>query len=87
MFAGAALRRPGANLSVWKVTAAGNAKPAESQRRFIGEAEIDGLSGMTCAVPSPNVKPATDRTLRVEKAKRRSVDNRLRATDNEPRLI
>jgi hypothetical protein len=43
----------------WKLTATGKVKPstgkaksASQPRRFIGEAEIEGLSGMTCAIPS-----------------------------------
>ncbi|HEY3619218.1 MAG TPA: hypothetical protein VGK96_20605 [Candidatus Sulfotelmatobacter sp.] len=36
----------------WKLTATGKVKPSSQPRRFIGEAEIEGLSGMTCAVPS-----------------------------------
>lgn len=37
----------------WRLTASGKVKASSaSPRRFIGEADIDGLSGMTCAVPS-----------------------------------
>jgi hypothetical protein len=36
----------------WKVTAIGKVKPSSQPRRFIGETEIEGLSGMTCAIPS-----------------------------------
>jgi hypothetical protein len=36
----------------WKITPTGRVKLGEAERRFIGEAEIDGLSGMTCATPS-----------------------------------
>jgi hypothetical protein len=39
----------------WKISPRGRVKAesakAKRERRFIGEAEIDGLSGMTCAVP------------------------------------
>jgi hypothetical protein len=36
----------------WRLTATGKVKPSSNPRRFIGQAEIDGMSGMTTAVPS-----------------------------------